>query len=73
MLDRAWWTRALARTTPAMRLGLASQPRGWRQLCGQRRFPRRVGLPASLREAYDGRYRARPHEKSVPYPPRYTG
>jgi len=31
------------------------------------------GLPASLREAYDGRYRARPHEKSVPYQPRYTG
>lgn len=65
--------RALARTTPAMRLGLTTRPLSWRSLCGTRRFPTRVGLPPELREAYAGRYRARPHEKTAPYPPKYVG
>ncbi len=66
-------TVALARTTPAMRLGLARRPRGWTGLCQRRRFPRRTGLPQEFREAYEGRFRARPREKVAPYIPKYVG
>jgi hypothetical protein len=66
-------TVALARTTPAMRLGLARRPREWNSLCRRRRFPRRVGLPPGFSEAYEGRFRARPREKVAPYIPKFVG
>ena len=47
-------TVALARTTPAMRLGLARRPRGWTGLCQRRRFPRRTGLPQGIPRSVRG-------------------
>ncbi len=49
------------------------RPRGWAGLCQRRRFPRRTGLPRGFREAYEGRFRARPREKVAPYIPKYVG
>jgi hypothetical protein len=81
LLDRAWIQGVAqnntkgtserhvgtSRTTPAMRLGLATSRRDGRSLLAQRRFPKRVGLPADQREAYDGTFKARPNERVKPY------
>jgi len=40
------------RTTPAMRLGLASRPLKWRDVLARRLFPGRVELPAEWMRIY---------------------
>jgi hypothetical protein len=59
-------TAAGRRTTPAMQLGIARRPLSGRRLFRRRRFPRREGLSASLRALYEGRIKARPHERVSP-------
>jgi len=54
------------KTTPAMQLGIAQHPLSGRRLFRRRRFPLREGLPASLRALYEGRVKARPHERVGP-------
>jgi hypothetical protein len=60
------------RTTPAMKLGLEKAPRRGRALLSRRRFPRRVGLPKDLEDAYRGTWRARPRENVKPYLHRFV-
>lgn len=86
LLERAWiflvvrnYTKGIsehtvadARQTPAMLLKLAEQPLDGAALFGQRRFPRRVGLPEDRRSAYLGTFRARPHENVKPYIYKYV-
>ncbi len=59
-------------TTPAMLLGLEKAPRRGRALFSRRRFPRRVGLPKVLEDAYRGTWRARPRENVRPYVHRFV-
>lgn len=44
--------RRADRTTPAMRLGLADEPWGWRRVLSRRLFPDRERLPGVWRELY---------------------
>lgn len=61
-----------ARTTPAMKLGLALRRLRGEDLFAWRRFPERVGLPEELRAVYEGSIKARPRERVRPYIARYA-
>lgn len=51
-----------SRTTPAMLLGLAEAPLDLEDFFSRRLFPVREKLPASLKQLYEGRIKARPRE-----------
>lgn len=61
-----------AHVTPAMKLGLHEKPLRGKALFSRRRFPRRIGLPEDLVSAYEGTFKARPHEKVVPHPYKFV-
>jgi hypothetical protein len=61
-----------AKITPAMVLGLVSEPLRGAELFGKRLFPGRVGLPEELREIYEGTIKARPREPLRVEPLRYA-
>jgi hypothetical protein len=81
LVDRAWvylawrnWTKGLSerlrsasKRTPAMMARLAEAPLDGAELYRERLFPERIGLPEALRDAYEGRVKARPNEPSNPY------